>query len=86
MQKTKSLYRGHRFPAAIISQAVPWYFRLQLSLRDIAFGCLAYYQAAKAPTVRFQRYLFAVVASLAVYVITTGLSASQSRTVQCDVV
>lgn len=33
--KTRSLYRGHRFPAAIISQAVRWYFRFQLSLRDI---------------------------------------------------
>jgi putative transposase len=33
--KTTSLYRGHRFPAAIISQAVRWYFRFQLSLRDI---------------------------------------------------
>lgn len=33
--KTQSLYRGHRFPAAIISQAVRWYFRFQLSLRDI---------------------------------------------------
>lgn len=35
MKKTKSLYHGHRFPAAIISQAVRWYFRFQLSLRDI---------------------------------------------------
>lgn len=33
--KPKSLYHGHRFPAAIISQAVRWHFRLQLSLRDI---------------------------------------------------
>ncbi|PRE89407.1 IS6 family transposase, partial [Burkholderia gladioli] len=33
--KPKSLYRGHRFPAAIISQAVRWYFRFQLSLRGI---------------------------------------------------
>ncbi len=33
--KPKSLYHGHRFPAAIISQAVRWYFRFQLSLRDI---------------------------------------------------
>ncbi|KVR26717.1 transposase [Burkholderia ubonensis] len=33
--KKQSLYRGHRFPAAIISQAVRWYFRFQLSLRDI---------------------------------------------------
>ncbi|QKM51565.1 hypothetical protein B7760_05642 [Burkholderia glumae] len=33
--KPKSLYLGHRFRAAIISQAVRWYFRFQLSLRDI---------------------------------------------------
>ncbi|AEA66071.1 IS element transposase (plasmid) [Burkholderia gladioli BSR3] len=33
--KPKSLHHGHRFPAAIISQAVRWYFRFQLSLRDI---------------------------------------------------
>jgi transposase-like protein len=31
----KSLYHGRRFPAAVISFAVRWYFRLQLSLRDI---------------------------------------------------
>ena len=35
MQKKKSLYHGHRFPAVVISQAVRWYFREQLSLRDI---------------------------------------------------
>ena len=35
MKKTKSLYHGHRFPAAIISCAVRWYFRFGLSLRDI---------------------------------------------------
>jgi putative transposase len=35
MKKTKSLYHGHRFPASIISHAVRWYFRFQLSLRDI---------------------------------------------------
>src|ERR1700710_2572731 len=35
MKKSKSLYRGHRFPAAVISCAVRWYFRFQLSLRDI---------------------------------------------------
>jgi putative transposase len=35
MQRTKSLYHGHRFPAVVISQAVRWYFRFQLSLRDI---------------------------------------------------
>ncbi len=33
--KPKALYRGHRSPAAIISQAVRWYFRFLLSLRDI---------------------------------------------------
>jgi putative transposase len=35
MKKSKSLYRGHRFPAVVISCAVRWYFRYQLSLRDI---------------------------------------------------
>ncbi len=35
MKKTKSLYHGHRFPAAVISCAVRWYYRFQLSLRDI---------------------------------------------------
>ena len=35
MKKTKSLYHGHRFPAGVISCAVRWYFRFQLSLRDI---------------------------------------------------
>ncbi|QCP54511.1 IS6 family transposase [Trinickia violacea] len=35
MKKTKSLFRGHRFPASIISCAVRWYFRFNLSLRDI---------------------------------------------------
>lgn len=35
MKKTKSLYHGHRFPATVISHAVRWYFRFQLSLRDI---------------------------------------------------
>jgi putative transposase len=35
MEKAKLLYRGHRFPASIISHAVRWYFRFQLSLRDI---------------------------------------------------
>ncbi|VWB98054.1 IS element transposase [Burkholderia stagnalis] len=33
--KTTSLYRGRRFPAATIAQAVRWYFRFQLSLRDV---------------------------------------------------
>jgi putative transposase len=35
MKKAKSLYHGHRFPAVVISHAVRWYFRFQLSLRDI---------------------------------------------------
>jgi putative transposase len=35
MKKTKSLYHGHRFPAVVISSAVRWYFRFNLSLRDI---------------------------------------------------
>ena len=35
MKKSKSLYHGRRFPAGVISCAVRWYFRFQLSLRDI---------------------------------------------------
>ena len=35
MKKSKSFYHGHRFPAAVISCAVRWYFRFQLSLRDV---------------------------------------------------
>jgi putative transposase len=35
MKKTKSLYRGRRFPAVVISCAVRWYFRFSLSLRDV---------------------------------------------------
>jgi putative transposase len=35
MKKSKSLYHGHRFPAGVISCTVRWYFRFQLSLRDI---------------------------------------------------
>ena len=35
MKKSKSLYDGHRFPAEVIRCAVRWYFRFQLSLRDI---------------------------------------------------
>ncbi|MGF6383818.1 transposase-like protein [Paraburkholderia atlantica] len=35
MKNAKSLYHGHRFPASVISCAVRWYFRFQLSLRDI---------------------------------------------------
>jgi putative transposase len=34
MEKSKSLYHDHR-PAGVISCAVRWYFRFQLSLRDI---------------------------------------------------
>jgi putative transposase len=35
MKKSKALYHRHRFPARVISCAVRWYFRFQLSLRDI---------------------------------------------------
>jgi len=35
LKNSKSLYHGHRFPAEIIRCAVRWYFRFQLSLRDI---------------------------------------------------
>jgi putative transposase len=35
MKNAKSLYHGHRFPVAVISCAVRWYLRFQLSLRDI---------------------------------------------------
>src|SRR5471030_1007803 len=35
MKKSKSLYRGHRFQAAVISGAVCWYFHFHLSLRDV---------------------------------------------------
>lgn len=35
MKKTKPLYHGRRYPAVVISCAVRWYFRFQLSLRDI---------------------------------------------------
>jgi len=35
MKNSKSLYHGHRFPGAVISGAARWYFRFQLSLRDI---------------------------------------------------
>ncbi|MHB9841610.1 IS6 family transposase [Paraburkholderia terrae] len=35
MNKTKSLYHGHRFPAVVIGCAVRWYFRFNLSLRNI---------------------------------------------------
>jgi putative transposase len=35
MKNAKSLCHGHRSPAADISWAVRWYFRFQLSPRDI---------------------------------------------------
>ncbi len=35
MKKSKLLYHGHCFPPTVISCAVRWYFRFQLSLRDI---------------------------------------------------
>ncbi len=35
MKKSKSVYHGHRFLAAVISCAVRWYFRFQLCLLDI---------------------------------------------------
>ncbi|MCP2091940.1 UNVERIFIED_ORG: transposase-like protein [Paraburkholderia sediminicola] len=33
--KKRNRYHDHRFPAGVISCAVRWYFRFQLSLRDI---------------------------------------------------
>ncbi|GLZ19995.1 hypothetical protein Bpla01_35240 [Burkholderia plantarii] len=33
--KPEARYHCHRFPAAIISQAIRWYFRFLLSVRDI---------------------------------------------------
>ncbi len=35
MTKIKSPFHGFRFPAAVISCAVRWSFRFNLSLRDI---------------------------------------------------
>lgn len=35
MTKTRCSFHGYRFPAAIISCAVRWYHRFNLSLRDI---------------------------------------------------
>lgn len=35
MKNSKPLYHGHRFPGAVISCAVRWYFWFQLSLRNI---------------------------------------------------
>jgi hypothetical protein len=34
MKNAKLFYHGYRFPAAVISCCVPWYFRIQLGLRD----------------------------------------------------
>jgi len=33
MEKSKSLYHGHRFTAEVIGCAIRWYFHFQLSLR-----------------------------------------------------
>jgi len=35
MKKSQSPYKGFRFPAAVISCAVRWYHRFNLSLRDV---------------------------------------------------
>jgi putative transposase len=35
MTTTRSPFHGYRFPAAIISCALRWYHRFNLSLRDI---------------------------------------------------
>ncbi|WP_211704308.1 IS6 family transposase, partial [Paraburkholderia aspalathi] len=35
MKKNRSAYHGFRFPAAVISCAVRWYHRFNLSLRDV---------------------------------------------------
>lgn len=35
MKKKSLFYYGHRFPAAVISCAVRWYFRFHLGLCDI---------------------------------------------------
>lgn len=34
-KKSKLIYHGHRFPAAISCCEVHWYYRFQRSLRDI---------------------------------------------------
>jgi putative transposase len=35
MKKSKLLYQGHRSPTEVISCALRWYFRFQLSLCNI---------------------------------------------------
>ncbi|RBJ64866.1 IS6 family transposase, partial [Pseudomonas sp. MWU12-2534b] len=35
MKMTKSLYRDHRFQAVVVSCAIRWHFRFNLSLRDV---------------------------------------------------
>ncbi len=35
MKNANWLYHGHSFPTVVISCAVRWYFRFQLSLRDV---------------------------------------------------
>jgi putative transposase len=35
MKKSKPRYHGRRFPAFVISCALRWYFRFQLSLRNV---------------------------------------------------
>lgn len=40
MKKTASLHRCNQLPASIISHAVCWYFRFQLSLRGIELDIL----------------------------------------------
>lgn len=62
MKKTKPLCHGHHFPASVISCAVRWYFRFNLSLRDIEElllerGVVATYETvAPIRTGRFQRW------------------------------
>ena len=35
MRPSRSLHHRHRYPATVIACAVRWYFRFQLSLRDV---------------------------------------------------
>ncbi|MCC8397633.1 hypothetical protein LJ656_34385 [Paraburkholderia sp. MMS20-SJTR3] len=35
MKKSPSPYHGFRFPSAVVSRAMRWYHRFNLSLRDI---------------------------------------------------